>query len=139
MFSQLFDGYRRATESWMQMQQDALKQMGQQWMRPPGNMPAASGDWNRTSQRRWVELVTEVLNKQRESIDWIYESGAQIIEQTFLASDAKSPEDYRRVTEELWRKLFDSLKTHSEAQLRDLQKWADKSMDIAQGAQGAQA
>ena len=119
----------------MQMQQDGFKQMSQQWMRPPGYMPVPSGDWNRTSQRRWVELVTEILNKQRQSIDWIYESGAQIIEQTFLASDAKSPEDYRRVTEELWRKLFDSLKTHYEAQLRDLQKWADKSMDIAQGAQ----
>jgi hypothetical protein len=85
-------------------------------------------------QRRWAELALEFLRKQRESMDAAYASGIQIIEQTFRVSEAKSPDDYRRMTEDLWRKLFESFKDRSETQIRDFQKWSEKSAEIVQDA-----
>jgi hypothetical protein len=75
MIEQLMDSYRKASASWLQLQQDTLK---------------------------------ELASKQRESLDAVYTSGLQIIDQT--------------------RKLLDTFKVQSEAQMRDFQTWAEKSM-----------
>jgi len=135
MFEQLFDSYRKTSESWLQMQQDVFKQLTQQWSSTPPPVAGTSTEWNRNFQKRWGDLAIEMLNKHREALDWLYKSGIQILEQSFRVSEAKSPEDYRRMVEDLWRKLFDSIKTQSEAQFRDLQRWADKSIEIVQTTQ----
>jgi hypothetical protein len=82
MIEQLMDSYRKASASWLQLQQDTFKQLA---------------------------------NKQRESLDAAYTSGIQVIEQT--------------------RKLLDNFKTQSEAQMRDFQTWAEKSMAAVQSPQ----
>ena len=135
MLDQMMDGFRKATESSLQIQQEVFKQWTQQVMSAQPNMGGGSADWTRTIQKRWMELTIEMLNKHRTSLDAMYSSGIQAIEQSFRMTDAKSSEDYRRVVDELWRKLFDTLKGQLETQFRDVQRWSEQSFDIAQKAQ----
>jgi hypothetical protein len=139
MLDQIFENYRKASESWMQMQQDMMKQMAQRWNPTAGGASGAAAgeptEWNRAFQKRSLEMAVEALNKLRESLDSMFAAGVQVIEQTFRVSEAKSSEDYRRVVDDLWRKLFDTFKSQSETQLRDFQAWTEKSMAMAQNGQ----
>ena len=132
MSDQMFDTFRKASESWMKMQQD-LFQTG-----APSSffsMPQGAGlspDWARNAQKRCLNLATEILERQRESLDALFKSTINLLQQTSQISEAKSPEDYRRATEDLWRKWFESVKSHSETQFRDVQTFAGKSLDIVQ-------
>jgi hypothetical protein len=135
MYDQLFETYRKSSESWLQMQQDTFKNMVQQWTATPQNAAGNATDWNRAFQKRWLELAVEILNRHRESVDAMYKSMIQVIEQTSRMSEAKSSEEYRRVVEDLWRNWFESVKSQSETQFRDVQNWAGKSLEIVQSAQ----
>jgi hypothetical protein len=131
MFDQLIDGFRKASESSLQMQQEMFKN----WTRMfagPANEATAQTDWGRGAQRRWLELAIEMLNRHRETLDTTYRSGIQIIEQSVHVAEAKSAEDYRRVVEELWRKLFDLQKEQSQNQIRDFQTLYEKSAALVQ-------
>jgi hypothetical protein len=133
MFDQLIDGVRKASESSLQMQQEMFKQ----WTKLFSGAAAeaqAPADFGRGSQKRWLELSLEMLNRHREAVDGIYRSGIQMIEQTFQVSEAKSPDDYRRMVEDLWRKLFDLQKQQSESQFRDFQTFYEKSAALVQDA-----
>jgi hypothetical protein len=131
MFDQSFETFRKATESSLQLQQDLFKYWVQQWMTPPSNM-GASADWARTIQKRWIDLTLGSLGKQRETFESARKAGLELIEQTFRSTEAKSPEDYRRVSEELWRKLMEVIKTQSESQLREFLNWTTSSVNMAQ-------
>ena len=135
MFEQAFEGFRRASESSLQLQQELFRTWAQQWLSTPPNV-GVSTEWGRTFQKRWTELTIELLNKHRESIETAYKSGIELAEHAFRVSDAKSSEDYRRIAEEMWRKLFETLKIQSENQLRDFLKLAESSFDMAQKATG---
>ena len=131
MFDQLIDGVRKASESSMQMQQEMLKNWTRMFSAPmaEAGVPA---DWGKGSQKRWLELGVEMLNRQREAVDGMYKSGIQIIEQPFHVTEAKSADDYRRMVEDLWRKLFDLQKAQSESQFRDFQTFYEKSAALVQ-------
>ena len=137
MFDQMMDGFRKATESSLQIQQEIFKQWTQQWMsaQPSLSGASASAEWTRSIQKRWMDLTIEMLNKHRASLDAMYASGIQAIEQSFRIAEAKSSEDYRRIIDELWHRLFDALKGQLENQFRDFQRWSEQSFDIAQKAQ----
>ena len=87
MLDQLFDTFRKASESSLHMQQDMFKYWTQQWS---GASSAAgnTGEWSKNYQKQVIDL----LNKQREALDSAFKAGIQLIEQTFRASEAKSPE-----------------------------------------------
>ena len=126
MFDLLFESFRKASESSMQVPMDMLKNLTQQ-------LPSASGagmEWSKTFQKRWAEFAIESLNKHRESLDSTYRSGIQLIEQTFRVSDVKSSTDYQKIVEQLWQKLLDVFKEQSESQVRELQTWAAKSFEM---------
>jgi len=134
MFDQLIDGVRKASESSMQMQQEMFKQWTRLFSGQVADAAHAPADFGRASQKRWAELGVEMLNRHREAIDSIYKSGIEIIERSFQVSEAKSPDDYRRMVEELWRKLFDLQKEQSESQFRDFQTFYEKSAALVQDA-----
>jgi hypothetical protein len=135
MYEQLFEAYRKTSESWLQMQQDMFKNGMTQWLAAQPSAAGAATEWNRTFHKRWLELAVEILNRHRESVDALYRSLIQIVEQTARMSEARSSEEYRRGVEDLWRKWFESVKTQSETQFRDVQNWAGKSLEIVQSAQ----
>jgi hypothetical protein len=134
MFDQLVDGFRKASESTLQMQQEMLKQWTRMWLSASSSGVGTASDWNRTSQRRWLELGLEMLHKHREAIDSTYKAGIDIIGQTFNVTEAKSSDDYRKTVEDLWRKLFDLQKSQAENQFRDFQAWFDKTAGMVQDA-----
>ena len=76
----------------------------------------------------------ELLNKHRASLDATYAAGIQLIEQSFRAAEAKSPDEYRRLTEELWRKLFDTYQNQTEAQFDAFKDWSTKSAEAVRDA-----
>ena len=135
MFDQMIDGVRKASESSLQMQQEMFKQWTRLFSGPAANAGVQGADFGKASQKRWLELCVEMLNRHREAIDGIYKSGIQLIEQSLQAGEAKSPDEYRRIVEDLWRKLFENFKTQSESQMRDFQVWAEKSMANVQKPQ----
>ena len=132
MFDQLFESFRKASESSLQAQQDMFKQWVQQWPSAPLNTTGVSAEWNEAFQKRMFEASTEALNKHRELLDATYKSGIQVIEQTFRVTEAKSPDDYRRMVEELWHKLSETFKQTAEAQFREFQKTTEKWMEMTQ-------
>ena len=128
MLDQLFDTFRKASESSLHMQQDMFKYWTQQFN---GGAAGNTGEWGRTYQKQVIDL----LNKQREALDSAFKAGIQLIEQSFRATEAKSPDDYRRTMEDLWRSLIDNFKTQTETQYREFQKWSEKSFETAQNGQ----
>ena len=135
MFDQLIDGVRKASESSLQMQQEMFKN----WTRmfsgaAPRRGRRAGGLGPRRRRNAGSSSAIEMLNRHRESLDTMYKSGIQIIEQTFQVTEAKSPDDYRRMVEDLWRKLFDLQKDQSESQFRDFQTFYEKSAALVQDA-----
>lgn len=135
MFDQTLEGFRKATESSLQVQQDLLKQWAQHWLTPLPNF-GASTEWARTIQKRWADLTLASLNSQRDHLEAIHKAGTQLIEQALRAPEAKSPEDYRRLVEDLWRKLLETFRAQSESQLREILNWATTSLEMAQAVPG---
>lgn len=135
MFDQLFESFRKASESSLQAQQEMFKQWMQQWPVSPAAGTGASPEWANNLQKRWLESTKETLTRHREVLDSTYRSGIQVIEQTFRVTDAKSPDEYRTLVEDLWRKLSETFKQQSEAQVREFQKAAERWLDVAQRGQ----
>ena len=76
-----------------------------------------------------TETLTDLLTKHRETLDTQYRAGIRIIEDAFRVTEAKDPEQFRKLTEELWRQSFDSMKTVIETQIRDLQAMSQKGIE----------
>jgi hypothetical protein len=131
MFDVMFDSMRKASEASVRTQQDMFRQLTQQWL-SSSNPTGTGAEWTRNLQKRWRDSTLEAMNRHRESVDSLYRSGIEVLEQAFQLNDATSPEDYRRLSEELWRKVFELTRTHSEAQFREAQRWAERSFRITQ-------
>jgi hypothetical protein len=134
MDDQLFDSFRKASESSLQMQQEILKHWTERLAGSASQAPNGSSEASQRVQKRWLALGIELLTKHRASLDSTYAAGIQLIEQSFGAAEAKSPEEYRRLTEELWRKLFDTYKNQAEAQFDAFKNWSTKSAEAVQDA-----
>lgn len=132
MIDQLLEGFRKASESSLLAQQELFKQWVQQWPSASLNAAGSSVEWSSALQRRWVEAATETLNRQHEIVDAACRGGLQVLEQSARMSEAKSPEEYRRGLEELWRKVFETLRTQSDAQMQEMKKTSQSILDAAQ-------
>jgi hypothetical protein len=124
MFAQILDGFRKMSESSWRMQEDVLKGWAQQWSAFPPMGTRTPNEWSSVAPKRWLDLTLDFMNGQRASLDVAYKSGIRLIEQALGATDARTPEDYRRVMEELWGQLFELYKQQSETQFRELYRWA---------------
>ena len=134
MDDQLFDSFRKASESSLQMQQELLKQWTERWAASASQAPNAAGEASQQAQKRWLALGIELLEKHRASLDSTYAAGIQLIAQSFRTAEAKSSDEYRRLTEDLWRKLFDTYKRQTEAQFDAFKTWSTKSAEAVQDA-----
>jgi hypothetical protein len=135
MSDQVFDTFRKASESWLKMQQDLFQTGGPSSFFSAPQGAGVAPQWARNTQKKCLDLAAEVLGRQRESLDALFKSAINLLQQTSQISEAKSSEDYRRAAEDLWRQWFESVKSHSETQFRDVQTFAGKSLEIVQNAQ----
>jgi hypothetical protein len=132
MDNPILESFRKVSESSLQMQQEMLKHWTERWAGSTSQAQNASSEASQNVQKRWLALGVDLLNKHRASLDSTYAAGIQLIEQSFGAAGAKSPEEYRRMTEELWRKLFDTYRSQAEAQFETLKDWSTKSAEAVQ-------
>jgi hypothetical protein len=127
MFDQVFESLHKATESSIAFQQEMFRKWIGLW---PG-IPASAFPFGELQkfQKKWIEVVGELLKTQNESLETQFKAGLQTIEDTFRLTEIKDPEVLRAKTVELWQKTFDYLRQFSETQMRDFQsalgKWAE--------------
>jgi hypothetical protein len=127
MFEQVFESLRTATESSVAMQQELFKKWIALW---PG-VPASAFPFGEPQkfQKKWMEIVGELLKKRNETLEAQFKAGLRNIEEAFHLAEVKDPEELRAKTIELWQKTFECLRQASEAQLRDFQhavgKWSE--------------
>jgi len=127
VFYQVFATYCKAAESAMQTQQDILHQWVNHWSTAMA-APAGNGGTEQvqTVQKRWVENSIDVMNKHRELLDTQYKTGIQTIEDAFRIAEAKDPEEYLNLIEDLRRKSFENLRTSAETQMVESQAAMEK-------------
>ncbi len=134
MFEQVFDSFRKASETTLLAQQDLFHQWMSQWPMFPMDSTAPTGkgvvtEQARSFQKQWADTATALMTKHCEALDAQYRAGIRTIEDALRTTEAKSPEEFRRLTEELWRKSFEVLKQTIENQIRDFQiaveKWSE--------------
>jgi hypothetical protein len=132
MLVQVIDNFRKASESTLQMQQDLFKKWTSQWPTTSAGAPGTApwAEQAQAFQKQWLESVTESMTKHREKLDAQYKAGISAIEDAFKVTEAKTPEDYRRMTEELWRKSFETLKSSAETQVHDFEKAVEKWFEM---------
>ncbi|HVV53168.1 MAG TPA: hypothetical protein VHO06_26155 [Polyangia bacterium] len=87
------------------------------------------------ARRRWIALAVELLDRQRESTEALYQSVIHLVEQSSRISEAKSTEELRHAGEDFWNTWMEGLRNQSEARLREAQRFTEKSLEIAHGAQ----
>jgi hypothetical protein len=128
MFDEVFENLRKATDSTIQAQQELFKKWVSLWPGVPTS-PAAWGEPVHKLQKKWAEIVGELVKKQREALEAQFSAGLRNIEEAFHLAEAKDPEELRAKTVELWQKTFDCLRQSYEAQVRDFQaavtKWTE--------------
>jgi len=124
VLDQILESFQRATQSTVRLQNEIFKQWAQQWPTMPLNPAGASAEWYQTFYKNWLQLVSDPLNanKRHESLESLYDAGVRVIEEAFRVSEAKTPEDYRHMVEDLWRELFTIYREGTEGQLRDFEK-----------------
>jgi hypothetical protein len=130
MFEQVFDSYRKAVEASFKMQQEMFQQWLNGWPgQVQGNAHGRSigslDDQIRSYQKQWSETVRATLDKHRESLNAQYRSGIEAIESAFRTTEAHTPEEYWRLTQEFWRKSIDSFKLAFESQVKYLERVTD--------------
>jgi len=155
MVDKILENYSKAVESTLKLQQEMLRNWTMQWspfgaqlFEPPltgtttsaSAAPAAAATWLEqlsTAQRKWAEAVADMLKRHQESLDEQYRAGIRAIDDAFRVGEARDPEQFRRFSEELWRRNCEVLKTAVASQMHDVQSVMQKWYEAARlGAAG---
>ncbi len=152
MFDQILENFRKATESAMKLQQETFRSLTEQLAQVPGapiasappptapapdtsaTPPLPSVAWVEQLQmfhKQWAQAVTELLKKNSEILDAQYKAGVKTIEEAFNVGRSRDPAEFKRLTEELWRHSFESLKKLAEDQVRECQAVSAKWYEAA--------
>jgi hypothetical protein len=129
MLEQVQDTFRKATESTLQFQ----KEMFRCWTQVP-SIPTVDTGWTdqiQAFQKTLAQTITDSLNKHRETFDAQYRAGVSTLQNAFRVGEAKDPEQFRKLIEELWRQGVTCLKTVTEAQIREYQAVVAKGFEVA--------
>jgi hypothetical protein len=128
VFEELFQNIRKAAEANLKMQQEVLSQWSVLW---PG-MPLPQSAWLNQMQnfrKQWLDTVSSLARKHREVVDRQYDAAIESLDAALHVTDASTPEELRRRTEQLCRKTLDCMREVTETQIREFQdavtKWTD--------------
>src|SRR5271157_5138025 len=153
MVNMILENYSKAVESTLRLQQEMLRHWTMQWS-PFGTQvselpltgtstsvsetPATAWlEQLSTAQRKWAEAVADMLKRHQETLDEQYRAGIRAIDDEFRVGEARDPEQFRRLNEELWRRNCEVLKTAVASQMHDVQSVMQKWYEAARlGAAG---
>ena len=155
MVDKILENYSKAVESTLKLQQEMLRNWTMQWSTfgtqvfelpmtgtstSASATPAASATetpaaaWLEqlsTAQRKCVEAVADMLKRHQETLDEEYRAGIRAIDDAFRVGEAKNPEQFQRMSEELWRRNCEILKTAVASQVHDVQSVMQKWYEAA--------
>jgi hypothetical protein len=120
MFEPVFETFKKATETTLQMQQEMFKKWAAFWPNVPVP-PPVWGEQVQKFQKQWAELYEETARKRRETLEAQFKVGLKSIEDAFNLAHAKDPEELRAKTIELWQNVFEALRQAYESQVHDFQ------------------
>lgn len=128
VFEEFFQNIRKASEASLKMQQDLLSQWTSIW---PG-LPTPQTAWIIQMQglrKKWIDTVSDLARKHRDVVDRQYQAAIESLDAALNITDASTPEEFRRRSEQLCRKTLECMKELSETQVREFQeavtKWTD--------------
>lgn len=128
VFEEFYQNIRKAAEANLKMQQEIFSQWTSLW---PG-MPTPQTAWINQMQgfrRKFTETISDLARKHRDVIERQYQAALESLDAALSISDATTPEEFRRKSEQLCRKTLDCMKEVSETQVREFQdaitKWTD--------------
>jgi hypothetical protein len=156
MDNTILENYSKAVESTLRLQQEMLRNWTRQWSPLGGQVSglpstetSSSADTTpqaswleqlRTAQKNWAEAVSDLLHRHQETLEEQYRAGIRAIDDAFRVSEAKDPEQFRHLSEELWRRNIEVLNTAVASQMHDVQLVMQKLFDAALvGAPAAEA
>lgn len=137
MYEQVYENLRKATESSIQMQQEMFQKWTSLFPGQTQPMAAAATAMDEAARLRskWEEAVTEMLKRQRDTVDAQYRAGLKTLEEMFQVGQAKSPQEIQQRVLELYRTSFESLRQLSESQMKDfkaaVERWTEMMTKVA--------
>jgi len=120
MAEQVLENIRKMTESAFQAQQEVFRHWTDCWTGKAG-FRTTSGEASQVFARKWTEACSDLLKKQRESLEVQFNSILKAIEAAFRVTQAKDPEQFLTKVIEFWQKSFESMGQVADANLRDFQ------------------
>jgi hypothetical protein len=129
MFNQVLENFREATAATMQLQQDMVKK----WISLLPGLPSSPTAWaekGQQVQKKWTETFADLLKKQREMTETHFKAGLQNIEKAFKVAEAKTPEELRTKSLELWQQCFENLRQVYETQVRGFEAATEKWQEL---------
>jgi len=128
-FDQVYDNFRKATESTLHMQQDLFRQ----WITFWPSFPKLQPPWFEQVQhfqKEWTQANAELTKKYLEAWDRQYKIGVESLEGALRLAEAKDPAEMRQQVLGLWQKSFDCLKDLAQAQVQNFQGGVEKWVDM---------
>lgn len=128
----VFQNIRKAAESGMKMHQEIFHQWSHLWPFPtPQSLWV---DKIRSFQRQWANAVSDLARKHREVIEKQYQAAIESLDAALEVPSSTNPEELRRRTEQLFRKMLDCMREISESQIREFQgavaKWTEMATKV---------
>ena len=151
MVDAIMKNYSNAIESTLNLQHEMLRSWTKQRMPfgtevsglPPTAISApasvTTAGWLEqlsSAQKKCTEAVTDMLNRHRETLDEQYRARIRAIEDAFRIGEVRGPEGFRRLSEELWRRNCEILKTAVASQMHDVESVIQKWYEAALGSGG---
>ena len=138
MFVPVLESASKIAGATVEMQQEMIRKWFSLWPGVPPvpgfpavpGVPTAWAEQAQKVQKRWAEAVGELIRRRRETVEAQFKAAQQNIEKAFQLGEAKTPEEMRARTIELWQKCVEAVRQASEAQLRDFQAAAEKWFEL---------
>lgn len=129
VFEEVFQNIRKAAEANLKLQQEAFSQ----WTSLLPGMPTPQNAWINQVQglrKQWVQTISDLARKQRDVVERQYQAALESLDAALNISDASTPEEFRRRSEQLCRKTLDCVREMTETQIRGVQEAATKWTDL---------
>ena len=127
MFEEAFENLRKATDVAIRTQQEVFKKCVELW--PVMPLPVGLGV-ARKYRKESVEIVGELLKKQRESAEVQFSEGLRTVEEILHLAEVEDPEEFRTRVVDIWQKRYDSLRQAYGAQVNDFLNAAARGAEL---------
>jgi predicted protein tyrosine phosphatase len=152
MFDKTLDNYGKAVESTLSLQQEILRNWTVHWSphetqvfdlllteastSASATQAAALPEPLSTAKAKWAEAIIDMLKRHQETLDEQYRASIRAIDDAFRVGEARDPEQFRRLSEELWRRNCQLLETAVASQMHDFQSVMQRLYEAATGRGG---